>query len=346
MEKEEQIKLAKSILDTIDKQFKGIEDQNAAYLVNAAVCVFLDGVNQFFNISEISRAINKVVDLSLDLSDLKPGLYGESELGKKVLELEEKYNFIHCESMQKAWNFYDETIHHEIRNRESLVTSFIEKLSNSGLYQNGIRGVIEGAFIDIFESKSVRDDENKVRAAFEVKKATDLFNAKQERLKETIKHTVEASVIRLTKECLIIRRANAILRNLKRLPCGVLSTRCSKIFYNVVTKELDEHPVEFISNSNNPTSANNNSADSNLFRAVSMIDPMVKTYVSKRELTDSAAARIQGRLSADSRIMWPNELFLTFGYRSCTDEELFDWIKSKIENYKRQFAAFSSYGLN
>lgn len=345
MEKEEQIKLAKSILDTIDKQFKGIEDQNAAYLVNAAVCVFLDGVNQFFNISEISRAINKVVDLSLDLSDLKPGLYGESELGKKVLELEEKYNFIHCEPMQKAWNFYDETIHHEIRNRESLVTSFIEKLSNSGLYQNGIRGVIEGAFIDIFESKSVRDDENKVRAAFEVKKATDLFNAKQERLKETIKHTVEASVIRLTKECLIIRRANAILRNLKRLPCGVLSTRCSKIFYNVVTKELDEHPVEFISNSNNSTSANN-SADSNLFRAVSMIDPMVKTYVSKRELTDSAAARIQGRLNADSRITWPNELFLTFGYRSCTDEELFDWIKSKIENYKRQFAAFSSYGLN
>lgn len=339
MEKEEQIKLVKSILDTIDKQFKGIEDQNAAYLVNAAVCVFLDGVNQFFNISEISRAINKVVDLSLDLSDLKPGLYGESELGKKVLELEEKYNFIHCESMQKAWNFYDETIHHEIRNRESLVTSFIEKLSNSGLYQNGIRGVIEGAFIDIFESKSVRDDENKVRAAFEVKKAADLFNAKQERLKETIKHTVEASVIRLTKECLIIRRANAILRNLKRLPCGVLSTRCSKIFYNVVTKELDEHPVEFISNSNN-------SADSNLFRAVSMIDPMVKTYVSKRELTDSAAARIQGRLNADSRITWPNELFLTFGYRSCTDEELFDWIKSKIENYKRQFAAFSSYGLN
>lgn len=339
MEKEEQIKLVKSILDTIDKQFKGIEDQNAAYLVNAAVCVFLDGVNQFFNISEISRAINKVVDLSLDLSDLKPGLYGESELGKKVLELEEKYNFIHCESMQKAWNFYDETIHHEIRNRESLVTSFIEKLSNSGLYQNGIRGVIEGAFIDIFESKSVRDDENKVRAAFEVKKAADLFNAKQERLKETIKHTVEASVIRLTKECLIIRRANAILRNLKRLPCGVLSTRCSKIFYNVVTKELDEHPVEFISNSNN-------SADSNLFRAVSMIDPMVKTYVSKRELTDSAAARIQGRLNADSRITWPNELLSTFGSRSCTDEELFDWIKSKIENYKRQFAAFSSYGLN
>lgn len=346
MEKEEQIKLAKSILGIIDKQFKGIEDQNAAYLVNAAVCVFLDGVNQFFNISEISRAINKVVDLSLDLSDLKPGLYGESELGKKVLELEEKYNFIHCEPMWKAWNFYDETIHHEIRNRESLVTSFIEKLSNSGLYQNGIRGVIEGAFIDIFESKSVRDDENKVRAAFEVKKATDLFNAKQERLKEAIKHTVEASVIRLTKECLIIRRANAILRNLKRLPCGVLSTRCSKIFYNVVTKELDEHPVEFISNSNNSTSANNNSADSNLFRAVSMIDPMVKTYVSKRELTDSAAARIQGRLNADSRITWPNELLSTFGSRSCTDEELFDWIKSKIENYKRQFAAFSSYGLN
>ena len=339
MEKEEQIKLVKSILDTIDKQFKGIEDQNAAYLVNAAVCVFLNGVNQFFNISEISRAINKVVDLSLDLSDLKPGLYGESELGKKVLELEEKYNFIHCEPMWKAWNFYDETIHHEIRNRESLVTSFIEKLSNSGLYQNGIRGVIEGAFIDIFESKSVRDDENKVRAAFEVKKAADLFNAKQERLKETIKHTVEASVIELTKECLIIRRANAILRNLKRLPCGVLSTRCSKIFYNVVTKELDEHPVEFISNSNN-------SADSNLFRAVSMIDPMVKTYVSKRELTDSAAARIQGRLNADSRITWPNELLSTFGSRSCTDEELFDWIKSKIENYKRQFAAYSSYGLN
>lgn len=341
MEKEEQIKLVKSILDTIDKQFKGIEDQNAAYLVNAAVCVFLNGVNQFFNISEISRAINKVVNLSLDLSDLKPGLYGESELGKKVLELEEKYNFIHCESMQKAWNFYDETIHHEIRNRESLVTSFIEKLSNSGLYQNGIRGVIEGAFIDIFESKSVRDDENKVRAAFEVKKATDLFNAKQERLKETIKHTVEASVIELTKECLIIRRANAILRNLKRLPCGVLSTRCSKIFYNVVTKELD---VRY--DSNNSTSANNNSADSNLFRAVSMIDPMVKTYVSKRELTDSAAARIQGRLNADSRITWPNELLSTFGSRSCTDEELFDWIKSKIENYKRQFAAFSSYGLN
>lgn len=341
MEKEEQIKLVKSILDTIDKQFNGIEDQNAAYLVNAAVCVFLNGVNQFFNISEISRAINKVVDLSLDLSDLKPGLYGESELGKKVLELEEKYNFIHCESMQKAWNFYDETIHHEIRNRESLVTSFIEKLSNSGLYQNGIRGVIEGAFIDIFESESVRDDENKVRAAFEVKKATDLFNAKQERLKETIKHTVEASVIELTKECLIIRRANAILRNLKRLPCGVLSTRCSKIFYNVVTKELD---VRY--DSNNSTSANNNSADSNLFRAVSMIDPMVKTYVSKRELTDSAAARIQGRLNADSRITWPNELLSTFGSRSCTDEELFDWIKSKIENYKRQFAAFSSYGLN
>lgn len=43
MEKEEQIKLVKSILDTIDKQFKGIEDQNAAYLVNAAVCVFLEG---------------------------------------------------------------------------------------------------------------------------------------------------------------------------------------------------------------------------------------------------------------------------------------------------------------
>ena len=300
------------------------------------MCVFLDGVNQFFNISEISRAINKVVDLSLDLSDLKPGLCEESELGKKVLELEKKYNFIHCEPMWKAWNFYDETIHHEIRNRESLVTSFIEKLSNSGLYQNGIRGVIEGAFIDIFESKSVRDDENKVRAAFEVKKATDLFNAKQERLKETIKHTTDSAVIKLTKECLIIRRANAILRNLKRLPCGVLSTRCSKIFYNVVTKELDEHPVEFISNSNNSTSANNNSADSNLFRAVSMIDPMVKTYVSKRELTDSAAARIQGRLSADSRITWPNELLSTFGSRSC----------SKIENYKRQFAAFSSYGLN
>lgn len=77
-----------------------------------------------------------------------------------------------------------------------------------------------------------------------------------------------------------------------------------------------------------------------------MIDPMVKTYVSKRELTDSAAARIQGRLNADSRITWPNELLSTFGSRSCTDEELFDWIKSKIENYKRQFAAFSSYGLN